>query len=328
MNRPESAAAWRLFEFNWIPLGLVAAVGLACLVLSGFSVGFPGLVLCFGFVALYLGFAYYNVKAPHRRDPQVVFVLGSTGQIVLVTVLLTPLTYVAAAAGFPLQDANLLAIDRALGWDGRAYLAFINDHPLLADWLSYGYTMIRWPIFAIPVVLAAAHRYERVQNFTLALTLTLGVTTIVSAFVPALGIYSQPGVGAAEYPNLAPIAYFDSFRELPLVRDGSLRELDLFALKGLVTFPSFHAASAALYTWALWPVRWIRPFTLIANLGMLASCPVDGAHYMIDLVAGIAVTVAAIAVARWVGRWVLGGRRLAAGQSNLADAAVDGTPAE
>jgi hypothetical protein len=30
-----------------------------------------------------------------------------------------------------------------------------------------------------------------------------------------------------------------------------LRHLELLGLGGIVTFPSFHAASAALYTWAL-----------------------------------------------------------------------------
>src|SRR2546422_7937645 len=112
------------------------------------------------------------------------FVLGSTAQIVLVTVVMSPLTYVAAAANFPLQDANLLAIDRALGFDWPAYVAFVNDHPLLAAWLSYGYTMIRWPIFAIPVVLAAAYRYRRLAEFTFAFAVALIATTILSALVP------------------------------------------------------------------------------------------------------------------------------------------------
>ena len=39
------------------------------------------------------------------------FVLGGTAQIVLITAVMTPLTYVAAAANLPMQDGNLLAID-------------------------------------------------------------------------------------------------------------------------------------------------------------------------------------------------------------------------
>ena len=111
--------------------------------------------------------------------------LGSTAQIVLVTVLMAPLTYVAAAANFPLRDAELMAADRALGLDWAAYVAYVNDHPLLAASLSCGYGMIRWPLFAIPVVLTAAGRHGRLQEFTLAFALALIATTIISAFVPA-----------------------------------------------------------------------------------------------------------------------------------------------
>ena len=40
------------------------------------------------------------------------FVLGGTAQIVLITAIMAPLTYVAAAMNFPMQDATLLAADR------------------------------------------------------------------------------------------------------------------------------------------------------------------------------------------------------------------------
>ena len=187
---------------------------------TAFSIDLRGLLVSLGFVAVYAGFAHANAGSARRRDPQVMFVLGATAQVVLVTVVMSPLTYVAAAANFPLQDANLLAIDRALGLDWAGYVRFVNDHPLLATWLSYGYTMIRWPIFAIPVVLAAAHRYRRIQEFTLAFALALIVTTIVSALVPAIGVYQQIGLDPATLANLEPRAYLDQVRDLEPVRRG------------------------------------------------------------------------------------------------------------
>jgi hypothetical protein len=191
MDKQEVQSAWRLFVLNWLPLGAMGvALGLS-LALSRFSIDRPGFIFLSGLVALYGGFAYANANSPQRRDPQVMFVLGATAQLVLITMLMAPLTYVAAAAGFPLQDANLLAIDRALGFDWPAYVYFVDRHPQLAAWLSYGYGMIRWPIFAIPVVLAAAHRYQRIAEFTLAFALALIATTIVSGLVPAIGVYQS-----------------------------------------------------------------------------------------------------------------------------------------
>ena len=311
MTRQEAARAdveiaWRFFRLNWILLGLMSvALGLAVAV-SDFSIELAGLLVSLGFVAIYAGFAHANARSAKRRDPQVMFVLGATAQIVLITVVMSPLTYVAAAANYPLQDANLLTIDRALGLDWPAYVGFVNDHPLLATWLSYGYTMIRWPIFAIPVVLAAAHRYRRIEEFTLAFALALIATTIISALVPAIGVYQQIGLDPAQLPNLDPRAYLDQVRDLQPVRDGTLRHLDLFGLAGIVTFPSFHAASAVLYAWAFWPVWWMRPIAIIANGAMLASTPIDGGHYFVDLVAGIAIAVLAIVAARAVSRHVAG----------------------
>lgn len=304
MTTREAAAAWRLFEANWIPIGAMGAALALMLATTDFSFTFGGAAFSFGFVAVYGGFAYYNAYAPHRRDPQVVFALGATAQIVLITVVMTPLTYAAAALNFPLQDALLDHLDRAMGLDWRAYLAFVNDHPLLRVALTIGYAMIRWPIFIIPVALVAAHRYCRLQEFTLAFALALIVTTIVSALVPAFGFYHLLGPAIADFPNLHPVAYVESSRELPLVRDGSLRHLDLLALTGLVTFPSFHAASAVLYAWALWPVRWMRGVGLVSNGAMLAATPVDGGHYFIDVIAGLAVAAAAIVAARWMSRRV------------------------
>jgi hypothetical protein len=298
MTGREAAVAWRLFELTWIPLVAMCAAFFLIVAMTSFSLEPTGLASCFAVIAVYLGFAYYNALAPHRRDPLVVFVLGSTAQLALVVVIMGPLTYLAAAAGFPMQDANLHALDQWLGLDWRAYMTYVNDHPLLAEWLSAGYAMIKWPILAIPVVLAMTGRFCRLQEFTLAFALALIMTTVISALVPAIGVYQQLGLTAADYPNLHPGAYLDQVRDLPLVRNGSLRHLDLFALTGIVTFPSFHAASAALYAWAFWPVRWARSVAIVTNVMMLAGTPIDGGHYFVDLIGGIAVTVVAIIAAR------------------------------
>jgi hypothetical protein len=302
MQHQDAERAWFYFQVNWIPIALMAVTLSAGLTITNFRIGPVGLAVTLGFVAIYAGFAYANARSPVRRDPQVMLCLGSTAQIVLITALMTPLTYVAGAANFPLQDANLLAIDRALGFDWLAYANYVNDRPLLASWLGYGYMMIRWPIFAIPAVLAGAYLFGRLQEFTFAFALALMVTTAISVFVPAIGVYQHIGLDPAKLANVDSRAYLDFLRDLVPVREGQMRTLDLLNLGGIVYFPSFHAASAVLYAWALWPVRWIRPFALLANGAMLVATPVNGAHYFIDIIAGIALAVFAIAAAKALGR--------------------------
>lgn len=312
-NSFEVDAAWRLLLLNWIMIaGMGAALALG-LAVTDFSIGLSGLAIAGGYVGLYAGFAYANARSAKRRDPQVIFVLAGIAQAVVITALMTPLTYIAASSNWPLQDAHLLAVDRMLQLDWAAYVRFVDAHPTLAAWLSFGYTMIRWPLFAIPVVLAAKHRYRRIEEFIFAFGVALIVTTLVSALVPAIGVYQQIGLDPSALHNVDPQAYLEQLRDLPPARAGTLRHLDLMGLAGIVTFPSFHAASAVLYAWALWPVKWARPIAVLANGLMLAATPIIGGHYFIDLLAGIAIAMTAIAVARKIGRVV---------ESNGLDAAA------
>ena len=68
-----------------------------------------------------------------RRDPQVMFVLGGTAQIVLITAIMAPLTYVAAVDEFP--DAGYSFARQPTGRSasiGPGMFAMVDAHPALA----------------------------------------------------------------------------------------------------------------------------------------------------------------------------------------------------
>jgi hypothetical protein len=299
MNEPETQAAWRLFCFNWLLLGAMVATLVLGVTTTSFSIGLFGLFVGAGITGAYIGYAYYKRYRAKERDPRVIFTLGSTGQILLIPALMTPVTYFAAAANLPMQDMALHAADRALGLDWMAYYNFIYDHHALLVAAVWTYSMIGWPVFGVPIVLGWTGRYRRLQTFTLAFGIALVITTAVFAFVPAMGTYHlfkflpDPEV-------FTPGGYIDQVRDLPLVRDGSLRHLSLIELAGIIAFPSFHAAAAVIFLWALWPVRWIGPVALTLNLLMLLATPVVGGHYFVDVFAGIAVAAVSIAAAAWI----------------------------
>ena len=234
-----------------------------------------------------------------RRDPQVMFCLGSTAQIVLITALMTPLTYVAGATNFPLQDANLLAIDRALGLDWRG-LCGLRQRPAAARDLAE-LRLHHDPLADLCDPGGAGGGVSLPAAAGVHLRLRDRADRDHGRCRPSCrrsACSSRSGSIRRTFANIDPRAYLAQQRDLGPVRDGVLRELDLLNLAGIVTFPSFHACSAVLYAWALWPVWWMRPVALLANGAMLASTPVDGGHYFIDLFAGIAVAVLAIVAAR------------------------------
>ena len=122
MTDHEAQQAWRLFTLNWIPLALMGLTLALCLVLTKFSIKPESALFSLGAIALYAGIAYYCARGSHRHSAALAFMFGSAAQLFLITGLMTPLTYIAAAVDLPLYDVNLAALDRALGSTGAAIL--------------------------------------------------------------------------------------------------------------------------------------------------------------------------------------------------------------
>jgi hypothetical protein len=305
MTTPEEAAAWRLFVFNWRVLGLMTATLVAALAVTPFWIEPVSMLLPIAVIGGYAGYTYYHLRYSQQRDPFVIFTLGTTSQMLLIPAVMTPLTYIVASTDLPLQDAVLNSIDRALHLDWIAYYnLFYHHHALLAA-AVWSYGLIGCPIFGVPIALGWTGRYRRLQVFTLSFAIALIATTIVSAFVPAIGTYKLLHVQFD--PNVfTPGGYLGQLHDLPLVRNGTLREMSFRSLAGVVTFPSFHAASAVLYLWGFWPVRWLGPVAAIANIMMVLAAPVVGGHYFIDIFAGIAVAIGAIAAATCIANRLVG----------------------
>lgn len=295
----ESLEAWRLFNRNWVLLGLLALTLALSVSLTNFSIRINNpLIVLVGLVALFATATYCTFGRLSYRIP---FILGALAQLTLLLLLMEPLTYVAAATNLPLRDGNLAFLDRMLGLDWVAYFNFIYSRPALIPYAYFGYAMILWPIFVVPIILGMSRDYRRLQHFTLACALTLIATTLIFVAVPALGAYREYGIR----PDPALFKadnYLIQVRDLPLIREGSLRVLDIKQLAGIIAFPSFHAAAAILYLWALWSIWWLRPWALIANGGMLLVTPMVGGHYFVDVFAGIGLAILAIAAAHKAGQ--------------------------
>ena len=133
------------------------------------------------------------------------------------------------------------------------------------------------------------------QQYILATAVALAVTLAVFAFVPAEGTFAFLEIGPQEYANLAPVTTTHQLVSLDALRSGKI--VEIADMEGLITFPSFHTAWAILFMWGFYPVRKLRLAAIALNLLMIASTPVMGAHYFVDLLGGIIVALAAIAAA-------------------------------
>jgi membrane-associated phospholipid phosphatase len=296
----DARIAWQIFHVNWLPIAAMGSLLALAILFTDFTLE-PvtySVTLAIALCLVYVTYRHRRIRA-ELADPKLLFSLGTIGQVILVCAIVGPLSYVAGAMQWPLQDQALLAVDRALSLDPEPIARFVNDHPWLADILARAYGLIKWPLLGIPVVLALTARYVRLQLFMLAMSLALMITIAISAVVPAIGTYYGLQLSAAQLPEINTAVYAAQLRDILALREGSLRELELLHLAGIVSFPSFHAASAVLYMWALWPVRRLGGIAAALNLLMIAATPVIGAHYIVDVIGGVALAVAAIFAAKF-----------------------------
>ena len=97
---------------------------------------------------------------------------------------------------------------------GRGYVESVDAHPPPAAWLSYGYTMIRWPIFAIPVRAGGGAPLSAHRGVHLCVRHRPDRDHAGLGLVPAIGVYQQIGLDPATLKHLDPRAYLDQLRDL------------------------------------------------------------------------------------------------------------------
>ena len=201
-------------------------------------------------------------------------------------------SYPVAALTHGFHDAALQRIDALLHFDWLAWYRLVAASPVLQ---TFGLAAYR-SIYLTPAILFATFAFteDRVaaHRFLATFWLTAIGTLILYTFMPAIGPFS--------YLWHTSIAYMPESEQwqqglIPALRDHSVRVVDLGHLRGIVSAPSFHAAAATLYINAAWRLPRLRLPVLALNAAMLLSTPVEGTHYLIDILLGTIVALAAIA---------------------------------
>lgn len=209
------------------------------------------------------------------------------------------LSLLFATGALPYQDALLDRADRIVmpffRWRDM-YLA-LQDHDVVVGIMSGIYRTLLWQPFVLAPLLAIVDE-RACWRFVRAWFLTLIACVAVFPFVPAIGPYLHYGLPPAGLPALGVDTAWRPVQVLDAVRDGSLRVLAPASMTGLISFPSFHAASATLMFWAFRRVPVIGPPMMALNVAMCLTAPLIGSHYFIDIPAGMLVALAALRMAR------------------------------
>lgn len=301
LEPPQSDPSLSLLRLNWALITLLAAILGVGLLLTDFNIKWGGYLTVGGVAAVYGFVGHFNARSP-TASPRVYATLLLPAQTILFLMLLVSLGYIAASANLPMQESKLLAFDRMLGLDFRAYVQFVDQRPGLLHALALTYDSINKQMLLLVILLPLFGCHQRGTEFVLGLAVTLMAATLISTLVPATGAYEAAGLQPSDHPNFEPVCYYATLRELPLIRDGLTRMIDVYALAPVLTFPSFHAVLAVLFIWAMWPIRWLRIPGALWNAVMLAATPIGGGHFFCDVIAGVALALLTIWAIHRLGR--------------------------
>ena len=279
---------------SWAMIAVMALITLASLVWLGVSA--PASSLPVALVALVATLLAFHLRL--HRIPRILVGTAAFLQFCLILPIGMLLSFAAAASDAPFRDGLLLAADRALGFDWMTYAQWVDSRPWVAIAYRAAYLSFMMQPPLLIALLAWQGGFRRLHLFSFAFSFTLTVTCLIFYFVPAVSIYAHLQVPPESFRNLHPVSTFQHLEFIEGMRAGTRAWIDPLQGAGLITFPSFHACGAVLLAWGFWGVRAARTPALLLNLTMLASTPLDGAHYLVDVIGGVLLAAAGIAIAR------------------------------
>jgi hypothetical protein len=226
-----------------------------------------------------------HTARPHRSPRS-----GVPAQLGLLVVATAAYLAVRAVTQGGAADAlanahDVLALERRLGFDWeRGAQALALDHPLVVRICNAVYVWTFWPFVAgalVVLYLRDHHRYIRLRN---ALFASGGVGLVVFALFP-----------------VAPPRMLDGFTDTVADLSGQDHLAHPSAFSNVyAAVPSFHVGWTVLAAVCLLPVLGhpvLRALALGHGAVMAVTVVVTANHYVVDAVAGIAVSLLGLAVA-------------------------------
>lgn len=240
-----------------------------------------------------------------RKQQNFAIICIGLAQVLLFSAIGSILSYLLAREGGVLWDSRLANWDRGLGFDWPAYIHWVDRSPELTALLHLAYGSLIPQIIVLVLALGFSLRVAELRTVMLAAMLSGTITILLSALFPAVGYYVHDQLTPADLHNINPWAGFVHEADFTALRSGAMTILRLDQMQGIVTFPSYHAALATVTLWGFWSSRlaWLKWPGAAVALATLFATPVDGGHYLVDVLAGMAVGATAIALAGRAIRW-------------------------
>jgi len=287
--RGRSAPEWRLlsrvtgFPLEWLAVAGLASVDLVWALRIGFSLSVSRLDFAVPLLTLAAIIVFRTVVRLEQG--------WLTAEYFLLTGAATAafgvLTYLCCAISYPLVDSEFLRLDRAMGFDWQHWFRLLQESPAATKVFKAAYDSLIYQCLYFTILFGLLRRKAELREMFWIVFIAGLLTSVGSVFFPAYGAFET-----FDLKSLG--EYLPDMKQL---RSGNLH-FAFGALTGVVTFPSFHTTMALVYAYGFRRTGPIGHLIIAINLIMLPAIPFFGGHYLVDMIAGAGVAVAAILMAK------------------------------
>lgn len=291
-----NAAAWGFLLFLCFCLAAVELADPVPITLRGV------LPLTLSCAALWGAAYYYRCIRPVEKFAEMCV---SLSQVLLFSAVGIILSYFAARTAAPLWDETFVRWDEALGFDWMAAMRLVDTSEIAVAVLFIAYASLIPQIVLVVCALGFLEKLEELRTVMLAAMLCGSVCIFISAFMPAVAYPIHYGITPDTFENVTPWAGFIKLGDFMSLRDGTIARFDFASMQGLITFPSYHAGLSAVTFWGFYkvPSNWLRIPAMTLAFLTIVSTPIDGGHYLVDVLAGVAISIGSLVAARRMIRW-------------------------
>lgn len=287
----------RMSSPAWASVAFLLAIPCLSVAAGIFSVAVLELLPIVGVLAIFFGCAF---RVYRLGKPKVADALYITGLFYLIACGAALSCSVLTITALPYADNALAAADRALGFDWLAMHAWFQHSPIWSRVLIQSYFALNWGPQVLIFLLCALRSREAAFGFLTAWAVALVLTVVIYPLFPAIAAFHHYGLTPDMMPGQTATASWQLPEIMEGLRNGTDRVLGRAELTGIVTMPSFHAAGAILLMWGYWTFKRLRVAAVALNGTMFLSAVPVGGHYLVDIIAGLALAVLAIVVSKAV----------------------------
>jgi membrane-associated phospholipid phosphatase len=242
-----------------------------------------------------------------NKTPELECAPGVVAAIVWSGLMVLIATFAGLRANNPLIDSALARSDSLLGFNAPWLIGVVSGHSLVLAMLSFLYHNTMPGLLATAIILSFGKLRQRSWDLAFSFVFCSTVCGVISVIFPAEGTFAHYNIASdviAGLPKGAGTYYMPVFESF---RSGASTTIDFDRLTGVVTFPSFHGATALMTAFALRDVRWVAPVAWVWCILVHVSTIPMGGHYGTDLLVGgllWGVSVQGCSVLRTLkGRW-------------------------